>query len=429
MQVANAQTASNEATAQQSSVLANANQVTPYGNVSYAQPGGPNTQWTETTTLSPQEQGLFNSTTSAEQGALGIANNQLGRVSSALGQNITPGQMDMGVSPGSYQYSYDQGPALQFGYNPGQQVQGQVGSEQNTGQAVNQAILGQFGAGYSLLQPQLQQQTEANQAQLAAQGLNPNSAAYQNSMQLMGNQQAQELAQLAGGAVQAGDTEQNTLYGQQLQSGQFANQAAAQEYAQNQGLASFANTAAGQQYAQNQGAAQFYNTAQEQAFQDQLAAGQFQNQAQQQQFQQQAYNQELPINEFNSLMSSSQVQAPQASYNPTQVSPTNVEGAYQLSSDVAEQNYQQQLSNYSSALGGLFTLGGAGILKYSDQRLKRDVHEVGRRGPFKLYVYRLVGEERWREGVMAQEVQAVRPDCVSRDPVGWLMVDYERLAA
>src|SRR5215472_15995270 len=87
VQVSAAQTQSNLQTAQEQAVLNNVNQVTPYGNVNYTH-AGPYGQWTQTTQLSPAEQQLFNQQMAAQQGALGIGNTQLGRISNTLGQNL-----------------------------------------------------------------------------------------------------------------------------------------------------------------------------------------------------------------------------------------------------------------------------------------------------------------------------------------------------
>lgn len=51
-----------------------------------------------------------------------------------------------------------------------------------------------------------------------------------------------------------------------------------------------------------------------------------------------------------------------AQARPGQVSPTNVLGAYQLSTQAAEQNYQNQLAQQNALWGGLAGLGGAGIV-------------------------------------------------------------------
>ena len=301
--VAGAQTASNQATAQYQSELNNGNSYSPYGSVTNTYNPSAN-QWTQNTTLSPAEQSIFNQGTQAQGTALGIANNQLGNVAQALDSPLNT-------------------PQLASSFNQGQAVQGQVGPS-NFNQAVGQTVGANFAGGYGLLAPQLAQQSEGNTAQLAAQGLNPNDAAYQNSQQLLGNQQAQELAQLATGAVNSGNAEQQALFGEQLGQGTFANTAAAQQYAQNQGAASFGNTAA------------------------------------QQGFQNQAYAQQTPINEFDALMSSGQVQAPQAaSLSQTGVSPTDVLGAYGLQQQALQSNYKAQLQNYQSGLGGLFNLGSS----------------------------------------------------------------------
>ncbi len=92
----------------------------------------------------------------------------------------------------------------------------------------------------------------------------------------------------------------------------FANAAAAAQFAQNQGMAGFANAAQTQAFGQNQTNANLYNAAAQQQFQDQ------------------AYAQQLPINEFDALMSSGQVQAPTSTPAQTQVAPTNVEAAYAM---------------------------------------------------------------------------------------------------
>lgn len=299
-----AQTASNQQTALYQSQLNNTNVNGPYGSVNYNYNPSAN-QWTQNTTLSPAEQSIFGLGTQAQGSALGIANNQLGNVSRALNTPLPPtGPLANGVSSGP--------------------IQSQIGPG-DFNQAVQNTINSQYGAEMGLLDPQMQQAQEQNQAQLIAQGLNPNDAAYQNQTTLLNNAQAQERAQAAAQAVQSGNAEQNLLFGQQAAQGQFANQA------------------------------------QQQGFGEGMSNAGLYNAANQQQFQNGAYAQELPINEFNSLMSSGQVNAPQSTPAQTSVSPTNVLGAYALNSQVAQNNYNQQLAQYQSGLGGLFNLGSAAM--------------------------------------------------------------------
>ncbi len=258
--------------------------------------------------------------------------------------------------------------------------------------------LATYAQARQMLDPQWQQAQEHQQAQLVAQGLNPNDAAYQNSQQLFGQQQNEAYNSALFGAINAGDQEQNTLFGQNLGSAQYAlgaqnqnynqlmgqaqlgnsaqlqnyneqlgradlyNSANGQLFGQNLAAGQFANSAQGQQNAQNAAAAGFYNTAQNQDFQQQLANAQLHNSAAQQGFQNQAYAQQLPINEFNSLMSASQVgMPPSGPAQNTTVAPANALGAYSLQQNALQNTYDAQMQNYQSGLGGLFSLGSAAL--------------------------------------------------------------------
>ncbi|HLK23974.1 MAG TPA: hypothetical protein VKT30_04885 [Caulobacteraceae bacterium] len=361
MAISNAQTQSNLATAQNQAILNNVNQVTPFGTVAYTQPGGPNTPFTETVSLSPQEQAIFNQGTANQAQALGIAGNQLTNVQNALNTPVTPVEpLATGVTAGPIQYGFNPGPGLQYGFAGGAPIQSQIGNA-DINQSVQNAANAAYAQAASRLDPQWTQNAEQQQAQLTAQGLNPNDAAFQNSMTLFNNARNDAYNQAALSAIGAGDAEQNTLFGQQAQQGQFANAAQAQGFAQNQAQANFANAAAAQQYAQNQGVAGFANAAQNQAFGQNAANANLYNAAAQQQFQDQAYAQQLPINEFDALMSSSQVQAPTSTPAQTQVQPTNVLGAYQLQQNAEQADYQSQLAAYDSGLNGLFGLGTAAL--------------------------------------------------------------------
>lgn len=104
---------------------------------------------------------------------------------------------------------------------------------------------------------------------------------------------------------------------------------------------------------------------------------------------------------------------------------------------------QQQNNQWSSALGGAasgataggqygggwgaliggVTGGAAGY--FSDRKLKYDIREAGEMNGFKLYYFRFISDplQRLFRGVMADEVQRVRPDAVSEER-GFLKVNY-----
>ncbi len=150
----------------------------------------------------------------------------------------------------------------------------------------------------------------------------------------------------------------------------------------------------------------------------------------------QAYNQALqtyqaPIQTLSALLgegqpanvSSSLVSTPQETIQP---------GNYE---SVAEQNYQNQNQQYGNTMSGLFSipsaiLGGwarSGFATSSDRRKKRDIVRVGwLNDGTPIYRFRYLDNDTMHIGVMAQDIVEDRPEAISFDPEGFMMVDYER---
>lgn len=487
--VSQAQSQSNIATAQEQQRLNMINTQGPQGSVQYrADPSAPG-GYSQITSLSPAEQQTYNLQKQAENGALGTANTQLGRVNEALATPLTTaglpdlrgapqagaiangydpgGQIRTGFDPGGQvQTGFDKGQSLQYGFDPGQQVQGQVGA-QDLYAAAKQAQDASYGQATSRLDPQYEQLDNQLRTRLANQGLSQNSDAYQTADQNFGRTRNDAYAGARNDAVTQGNAAAQQLFQQSLQQGQFANQAAGQQYAQNQGQAAFGNQTAAQDYSQNLGAAQFGNTAQQQQFgqnqtqaqfanegqaaqnaQNQQAAG-FANTAQQQAYgqgvtgagldnqarnqglQERAYIQNQPINQFTGLLGLGQVGQPQGiQYTPSQVANTDVLGAYALNAQAAQAQAAQKQSAQNGLMSGLFSLGSAAIM--SDRRLKQDIRLLRRRPDgIGVYAYRYLwdGPEVVRTGVMADEVKKVRPDLVLNRPDGFKAVFYHGLEA
>lgn len=182
---------------------------------------------------------------------------------------------------------------------------------------------------------------------------------------------------------------------------------------------------------------------QAQAQNDALAAAQIQGMqtglsAQNQAFNQAAYNQMQPINVINALRTGTQVD------NPNFVSPVQqaqTAGPDLLSAAQAQYAGQLGATNAQNAaagnfMGGLMSLGGAGILKYSDENMKENVVEIGAlNNGLKIYSFEykdeykdIAGHGR-HVGVMAQEVEKVQPDAVVTMPNGLRGVNYSMLGA
>jgi hypothetical protein len=153
--------------------------------------------------------------------------------------------------------------------------------------------------------------------------------------------------------------------------------------------------------------------------------------ANQQGFQQAAYNQMQPINVINALRTGSQVQNPQFANTPMQA---NTAGPDLLGA--ANASYQNQLNAYNAQqaagggfMNGLMSLGAAGITKYSDIRLKKNIKKIGKlRDGINIYSFDYINRKDLPKGeqigVMAQEVEKVIPEAVITMADGYKAVNY-----
>jgi hypothetical protein len=139
-----------------------------------------------------------------------------------------------------------------------------------------------------------------------------------------------------------------------------------------------------------------------------------------------------PLNEITALMSGSQVSNPNFASTPqASVAGTDYAGMVRDNYNAANQNYQTQLAQNNAMLGGMFglggTLGGMGIYKFSDRRLKDNIKRVGTLdNGLPVYVFTYKGEDGPTLGLMADEVERIHPEAVATHPSGFKMVDYGR---
>ena len=94
-------------------------------------------------------------------------------------------------------------------------------------------------------------------------------------------------------------------------------------------------------------------------------------------------------------------------------------------SQAANEPLKDQM-NTQAALGG--ALVGLSLLSaFSDERLKRDIVPIGEENGFNIYRFRYVWSDDEYIGVMAQEVQRIRPDAVVVGSDGLLRVNYHKI--
>jgi hypothetical protein len=319
---------------------------TPYGNQLVSYEGD---QPTITQSLTPQAQKTLN-----EQQNVQYQLAALGGKGAGLASNVLDKSFNFG------------GPAVQTSLDLSNIAKMPV----NAGTTAQQAIM-------SRLDPSLQKQRTSTETNLINQGLRPGTEAYDNAIQLLGQQEndARTQAALQGINVDIGANAQG--YNQALQGAQFG------------------------------------NTAQQQALAEAIQQRQ------------------MPLNEITALMSGSQIQNPQfGAYQGTNVTPPPVFAGAQAQGAAAQNTFNQQMAGQNANTAGLYSLGAAAapyaITAMSDVRLKSNIVKVGDHPiGVGIYEYDIFGHR--ERGVIAQELMQVMPDAVHQHPSGYFMVDYGRL--
>jgi len=425
--------AGNLAAAQAATSANRVSQYTPYGNLVYTQNGVDtqgNPMWNATTSLSDVGQQLLNTQNQTSLGLGQTINAQLGNVQNTMGQGFNPNLPGLTYSGGQANLSQvGQGP--QFN---------QVGQAQNLQTGVNGTGMQGWDAATALinqrLQPQMAQAAESQKAQLANQGLVPGTQAYDNAMRSFNQGQNDLLtqAQLQGANVQ------NQMFNQNLQAGQFGNQAITQQNANQLANTGFNNQASQQGYANQLSAQQANNAAAQQGYANNVTNANLGNTAQQQAYTQAMTNYNLPLNVLSALRTGASVQNPTFQNVPQQATTA---GADVLGAQTAQYNAALGASNASAAqqaglnsglmgLGG--TLGAAALL--SDIRTKENIVQIGiAENGLPVYIYEYKPEFKAETGdgkfvgYMAHEVEDFRPDAVITRPDGYKAVNYGVLNA
>jgi hypothetical protein len=413
----------------------------------------PDAGWTATQTLSPAQQQLLDYQNQASIGLGRLANRGLGYVENMLSTPFDTSRlapMQSSVSPADMQRLSGQANLGQIG---------QAEAQLRAGQAPNlQTSIGQNAgmAGWdrasnllmSRLNPQIEQSQSRLQAQLANQGIVAGTEAYNRAMTQQGQKENDLRTQAQ---LQAQGIQQN-LFGQELQAGQFGNQALlGQNQAQlaNLGFTNqatqqdFANRLAGmgfnnqqiqQMYANSQAQQQANNAIAQQQFANRMSGANLSNQARQQGLQEQAYLRNEPLNTLSAVRTGSQVQGPQFvnSFNQATTQGPDLLGASQMGYNAQMGDFNAKQAAQQNFNQGLMGLGAAGIMM-SDIRMKENIKQIYWM-PNGLPVYEYEYKAEFKDspfaghgkfvGVMAQEVEMVKPEAVITNADGYKMVNY-----
>jgi hypothetical protein len=133
------------------------------------------------------------------------------------------------------------------------------------------------------------------------------------------------------------------------------------------------------------------------------------------------------INQISALMSGGQVSQPNFATSPNidGIQGTDVASIISNTDNANLASWGQSQAATGSALGAL-----GGLFALSDERAKENIVQIGKTDAgLGIYSYRYKGSPRTEIGLLAQEVQKLRPDAVALRPDGFLAVNYEEALA
>lgn len=415
---ANAQGAANIEAARITTALNRANQVTPWGNLTWSQGGSGFNQtnydnalkawqdaggtgtaptkesfgynpdaWTSTITLDPRIQSLLDSSLATSQGLQGAIDSSLANTTSTLSQPLgIPSRIDTnGIRSGVEGRYTDLQPSLQGATALAAAGRGDVASQlsrlrslygqdfnynsapamptadEATRQRVEDAL---YGRSTARLDPRFSQAQDQLNSSLAAQGITQGSEAYNRELQNFNNARNDAYSSAMNDAITGSDDAMQRLFNMGLQARQQGVNEAntlrtlpTQEAAALAGISNGLDTASRNWYGAE--------TAQETA-KDNSTANEFnlQNTNNQTQFNNTIAQRNQILNELNALRTGAQASMPQ--FGSTQ------SGANVAASPIAQSvynSYQGDLANYQAGvgsnnamLGGLASLGGAAMM-------------------------------------------------------------------
>ena len=292
-------------------------------------------QPTVTQTLTPSAQATLDAQQRVQRSLAGLGEQGIGTAQKVLGTPFSFGGPAIQTSLGN-------AGQIQTGVNPaGYEAQGRLDTSGvaampvNAGTTAQQAIM-------SRLDPSIARNRVSTETQLINQGLRPGGEAYNNAINLLGQQENDQRTQAALQGINLDFAANQQGFGQASAQNQIANQASAQNLQNLQNYQQQQNAAQGTQFNQGLAGAQFANTAQQNALAQALQGRQ------------------MPLNEITALMSGSQIQNPTFQpYQGQSVAPAPVAQAAAQQAQYGQNIYNQQMGQANTNTAGLYSLGGA----------------------------------------------------------------------
>lgn len=398
-------------------------QVGPTGSVRYTRdPNNPD-HYIQTTELSPEQQQLYGSTTANAQNRADIAGGSANHLAQQLANPISFSGLpertgSVGTSP------YRTGVNADSVANRNVDLSGVSGINSDfTGerQRVEDAL---YGSATKRLDPQFDQREEGIRSQLMNQGIREGSEAWGNAMREFENQRSDAYGDARDRSIAAGGAEQSRLFADALAARQ---QGVGEQF----GLGEFANQAAQQEFGNEALRTNLYNVGQQAGFDQNMSNAYLGNQARDQGINETLLPRNQAMSEFMQLYGD-YAGGPQASGIPgvSGPAPADIQGAmnqgYQYQTDMYNYDQQRNAQNMNSGVG----LASALMLALSDRRAKTDIERIGELpNGLPTYRFKYKGEDTVRKGVMSDEVREVMPEAVVVGEDGFDRVNYAMINA
>ena len=186
--------------------------------------------------------------------------------------NVNAQPVNRGPQAGQYGMAGAGPSAGQYGFAGGLNTSNVAAMPINAGTTAQQAIM-------SRLDPSIARNRTSTETQLINQGLRPGGEAYNNAINLLGQQENDQRTQAALQGIGLDLSANQQGFGQALQAGQYGNQAIAQNFSQGQAANIAANQAMGLNFNQDLSAQQAQNAAAQQLYNQNMGVQGLQNQS------------------------------------------------------------------------------------------------------------------------------------------------------
>lgn len=147
-----------------------------------------------------------------------------------------------------------------------------------------------------------------------------------------------------------------------------------------------------------------------------------------QQYAQEVANRNMPMNELNAIRTGAQVTNPTFQQAPQQATTAGPDmlGATGLQNQFNLGLYNSKVGQQNALLNTAGQLGSAALM-FSDARLKAAIKRIGTHDKLGIGIYSYMKFGRPEIGVLAHELEAVRPDAVHVHASGYKMIDMGAL--